>query len=128
MLLTVDVGAANRHESLMLALRLDAMPAVCGRAGRPRRRPRKLHADKAYDHRRCREAGRLRGITPRIARRGIEANERLGRDRWVVERTLGWLTSFRKLTIRYARRAEIHLAFLILGCAPICFNRLHHEF
>lgn len=115
----MDVGAANRHESLMLALRLDAMPAVCGRAGRPRRRPRKLHADKAYDHRRCREAGRLRGI---------EANERLGRDRWVVERTLGWLTSFRKLTSRYACRAEIHLAFLILGCAPICFNRLHHEF
>jgi hypothetical protein len=38
------------------------------------------------------------------------------------------LASFRKLTIRYARRAEIHLAFLILGCAPICFNRLHHEF
>ncbi len=43
--------------------------------------------DKAYDHRRCRQALTRRRIRPRIARRGIESSQRLGRRRWVVERT-----------------------------------------
>jgi transposase len=42
----------------------------------------------------------------------------------VVERMLAWLNRFRRLTIRYERRADIHQAFLTLGCALICFNQL----
>jgi IS5 family transposase len=60
----------------------------------------KLHADKGYDYLLCRRALRKRGITPRIARRGIESRERLGRYRWVVERTLSWLNRFRRLKVR----------------------------
>lgn len=80
---------------------LDAIPAIRGERGRPRRRPRKLHADKAYEHRRCRRACRRRGITPRIARRGVETSERLGRYRRVIERTFAWLDRFRRLSNRY---------------------------
>ncbi|MFC6050304.1 transposase, partial [Methylobacterium hispanicum] len=98
-----------------------AVPGVrTGRRGRPRRRPDKLHADKGYDHRRCRRECRARSITPRIARRGIKSRERLGRYRWIVERTLAWLARFRRLAIRYERRAELHLAFTTLACALIC--------
>jgi IS5 family transposase len=43
-----------------------------------------LHADKGYDYPRCRRDLRARGIVPRIARRGIETSQRLGRHRWVV--------------------------------------------
>jgi IS5 family transposase len=108
----------------MLASALDAVPGVrTGRRGRPRRRPKKLHADKAYDHRRCRRECRQRGITPRIARRGIESSERLGRHRWVVERTLAWLARFRRLTVRYERRANLHLALTTLACAIICLRQ-----
>jgi transposase len=60
-----------------------------------------------------------RRIIPRIARCGIEPKNRLGRYRWVVERTLSWLNRFRRLKIRYEHRADIHLAFLQLGCALI---------
>ena len=88
-------------------------------------RPAKLRADKAYDHRRCRAECRARSITPRIARRGVETSERLGRHRWVVERTLAWLSRFRRLAIRYERRADIHEALVILGCALICLNQVH---
>ena len=88
--------------------------------------PAKLHADKAYSSRANRRALRVRGITPRIARPGIESSERLGRYRWVVERALAWLGRFRRLAIRYERRADIHLAFLDLGCALVCFNTLQH--
>ena len=73
---------------------------------------------------RCRRALRRRGIIPRIARRGIESRERLGRYRWVVERTLSWLNRFRRLKVRYERRADIHEAFLSLGCALVCWRVL----
>jgi transposase len=42
----------------------------------------------------------------------------------VVERTLAWLNRYRRLTIRYERRADIHQAFLTLGGALICFDHL----
>ena len=90
--------------------------------GRPRQRPAKVHADKAYDIPRCHAYLRRRGIGDRIARIGIESSERLGRVRWVVERTMAWFTDFRRLDVRYERRDDIHLAFLHLGCALICLR------
>ncbi len=92
--------------------------------GRRRKRPAKGHADKAYDIPRCRLALRRRHIGVRIARKRIDSSERLGRHRWVVERTFAWLNRYRRLIIRYERRADIHHAFLTLGCALICFNAL----
>lgn len=106
----------------MLEETIDAIPALKGRRGRPRKRPAKLHADKGYDYPRCRQALRRRGISPRIARRGVESKDRLGRHRWVVERTLSWLNRYRRLRIRYERRDDIHQAFLSLSCALICWN------
>jgi IS5 family transposase len=122
------MSAANVNDGLMLAATVDAIAPVQQRRGGRRRRPAKLHADKAYDSRGCRRALRVRRITPRIARKGIESNERLGRHRWVVERTLAWLSRFRRLTIRYERRADLHQAFLTLGGALICWNFLQHQF
>jgi transposase len=46
----------------------------------------------------------------------------VGRWRWVVERTFAWLNQFRRLRIRYEKRADIHQAFLVLGCVLICWN------
>ena len=121
----MTLTGANRHDSAMLAPTLDAVPPVrSGKRGRPRRRPAKLHADKAYDNRRCRRECRERGITPRIARRGVESSQRLGKHRWVVERTLAWLARFRRLVVRYERRADIHLAFTTLGCALVCLSQI----
>ncbi len=92
--------------------------------GRPRTRPDKLHADKAYDIPRCHAYLKRRGILDRIARKGIESSERLGRFRWVAERTIAWLFQFRRLAIRYERRDDIHQALLDFGCALICFRML----
>jgi len=69
---------------------------VSGLDGRPRKRPGKLHADKGYDYTRCRLYLRKRGITARIARKSIESKDHLGKHRWVVERTFGWLGRFRR--------------------------------
>ncbi len=114
--------AANVHDSKVLEEVVDAIEPIRKSRGRPRKRPEKLHADKGYDFSRCRKALRKRGITPRIARRGIESSERLGRHRWVVERTLSWINRCRRLKVRYERRADLHQAFLSLDCALICWN------
>jgi IS5 family transposase len=123
--LAVCLSTANTHDSMLLEAVVDAAPPVKGlrgRPGRPRKRPAKLHLDKAYDYPRCRRALRARGITPRIAGRGIESSLRLGRHRYVVERSLAWLVGYRRLRVRYERRADILLGFLFLACALICLN------
>ncbi|MGI4858972.1 MAG: IS5 family transposase [Janthinobacterium lividum] len=118
--LAIAVSGANRHDSIVFDSLIDAIPAVPGLDGRPRKRPAKLHADKGYDYERCRKYLRQRGITARIARRGIENKERLGRHRWVVERTHAWFAGFGKLRIRFERRLDIHSAWLSLAAAIIC--------
>lgn len=122
---------ANVADTTTLEMMVDAIPGIKrgkkGR-GRPRKRPAKLHADKGYDSKANRDALWKRGIVPRIARRGIESSEKLGRHRWVVERTLAWFNHFRRLTIRYERRLDIHMAFLELGAALICWNYLEKTF
>ena len=102
----------------MLETMLDAVSPIRrprGRPGRPRKRPEKLHADKAYDFERCREALRQRGIAPRIARRGLHSSERLGRHRWVAERTLAWLNRYRRLKVRYESAGRRAPGFPKLG-------------
>jgi transposase len=121
----VITTAANVHDSMVFEELIDAVEPIKrpGR-GRPRKRPEKLQADKAYADKKCKGALRRRGIKSRIARKGIESSEKLGQHRWVVERTLAWLSKYRRLTIRYERRDDIHEAFLHLGCSLICLNYL----
>ncbi len=69
-----------------------------------------------------------RGIAPAIAHRNTEHGSGLGKRRWVVERTLSWLHQFRRLRVRYDRRADIHEAFLTLACAIICWRQLKHNY
>jgi transposase len=125
--LAVGLPAANTHDSLLPEQAVDAVPPVKGprgRPGRPRKRPAKLHLDKGYDYPRCRRALRARGITPRIARRSIESSQPLGRHRYVVERSLAWLVGYRRLQVRYERRADVLLGFVQLACALVCLNPL----
>ena len=120
----VVLSAANANDSTMFEAVLDDIPPIRMPTGRKRRRPTKVHADKAYDHRRCRRYLRRRGIRPRIARRLIESSERLGRHRWTIERTGAWLGGWRRLRIRYERSSERFYALAMLACAVTCFNAL----
>jgi len=126
--LAVVQSPANAHDSTLLEELVDAVPPIRRPSGQRRKRPGKVHADKGYDYPRCRQALRKRHIVPRIARRGIERSDRLGRHRWVVERTLAWPNRFRRPTVRYERRADIHQAFLLLACSLICLRRIARRF
>ncbi|MCD0484997.1 transposase, partial [Streptacidiphilus sp. ASG 303] len=100
------------------------IPPIRSRRGPRRRRPAKLHGDKGYDYSHLRAWLRQRGIAPRIARRGQDSSERLGRHRWVVERTVAWLGGCRRLHRRYERKAEHFLGFVGLAAALIGYRRL----
>ncbi|MEV8424550.1 IS5 family transposase [Streptomyces niveus] len=122
--LLVGISAANTHDSLALK------PMVEGHQTRhgPHRgryfKPQRLHADKAYDIPYLRKWLRGKRIGVRIARKGVESSERLGRRRWVIERTMSWLTGYRRLNHRYERHPRNYLAFLGLAAALCCYKRL----
>ena len=122
--MSVAVSAANTNDADALKPLIRAIPAIKSRRGPRRRKPAKLHADKAYDHAALRTWLRDRGITVRIARKGIETSKKLGRHRWVIERTIAWLFGYRRLSIRYERKANHFLAFLTLAATLACYKKL----
>jgi len=124
----VQLTAANVHDSRQLQSLVLGVPAVSGRRGRPRQRPAALQGDRAYGSRAHHHWLARLGITDQLARTGWPHGSGLGKTRWVVERTLSWLHQFRRLRIRYERRADIHQAFLTLGCALICHRALKTSF
>jgi transposase len=122
--LAVRLTGGNRHDVTQLLPLLDAIPAVRGKHGRPRRRPDALYADRAYDFDIYRRQVRAKNITPHIARRGVAHGAGLGVHRWVVEQTVALLHWFRRLRIRWEIRDDIHEAFMTLACAIICYRRI----
>ncbi|RRD47227.1 IS5 family transposase, partial [Arachnia propionica] len=116
--LAVILSADNTHDSKQFEPLLDQAPAIkTPGPGRRRRRPEKLLADKGYDYTRCRRHLRRLGIKSRIARRGVDSSQRLGRHRWVVERSIAWLVTFRRLDRRWDRTATTTNALLTLAAA-----------
>jgi len=67
--LAVSLSGGNRNDITQLIPLVDAVPAIAGTVGRPRRRPRALVADRGCDHDAYRRHVRRRGIRPLIARR-----------------------------------------------------------
>jgi hypothetical protein len=71
----------------------------------------------------------LRGYIPHVVGCGEEKAE-LERDsgkearRWVVERIFSWLNGFRKLLVRYEKKAVNYCGLLMFACAFICFRQI----
>lgn len=75
--------------------------------------------DRGYDAEAMRQGLRDRLIITFQAKRNTAHGSGLGRWRWIVQRTFAWLNQFRRLRVRYERRADVHETFLSLGCALI---------
>jgi transposase len=122
--LTAVVTAANVNDTTIFQAVVEDIPPIRTPSGRRRRRPGKLHADRGYDSRANRAWLRSRGIRPRIARRGVDSSARLGRHRWKVERSLAWLSCWRRLQVRWDRDSGRWFAFVLVACSMVCCNRL----
>lgn len=118
------VSGANRPDGEFLIPLIDAIPKIKGKVGAPLFRPGSVVADGAYTWARNIVGLGIRGVEAWLPERGTDDGRHLGIVRWVVERTIAWLHQFRRLRVRYERRADIHQAFLTLGCILICHRYL----
>jgi transposase len=123
--LAAILTAANVNDGTQLLPLVDSIPPVGGVPGAPRFRPDAVQGDAGYRSKANRVCLWIRGIEPIISERPRVHGSGLGVTRWVVERTLSWLHQFRRLRVRFDRTAAIHQAFLILGCALICWRHLN---
>jgi transposase len=91
------------------------------------REPQNLCQDKGYDTDEVRELDREFGYTAHICSRDQKA-QALKQDvgfkarRWVVERTHSWMNRFRRILIRWEKKAQNYLALLHLVCAIITYR------
>ena len=122
--LVVGPSAANTHDSQALKPMVEGLLTRHDPCRGRYFTPQRLHADKAYDIPALRKWVRGKRIGVRIARKGIESSERLGHRRWVIERTMSWLTGYRRLNHRYERRPRNYLGFLGLAATLCCYKRL----
>jgi transposase len=122
--LVIQLTGANCNDSQQALALIDAIPPLQEGRGRPRHRPDSVIGDRGYDAEKLRKALRTRHILPLLAKRNTQHGSGLGRYRWVVERTFAWLNHFRRLRVRYEKRADIHEALLSLACGLICWNFL----
>ncbi len=127
--LAIVVAGANVHDTKLLAATLAAI--VVARPRPTAERPQHLCLDKADDNPTGVEAVAAQGYLPHIRRIGAEkldpatGEKRLPARRWVVERTLAWLSKCRALLIRYDKQSANFLGLLQFACALLWFRRLH---
>ena len=102
------------------------------RAGRPRKTPERLIAEKDSDSNAARALlvqRRMEPIIPARENNTVATHQdgrklRRDRHRWTVERTISWLQNFRRLVVRWERSSEVYTALAHLACALIVMRRV----
>ena len=113
--LGVEVSGANTHDIKLLQATFDSIPIK--RPQPTSRKKQHVCLDKGYDSKDVRKFLRRRHYQPHVKSRGQEETERKKNPRfkarrWVVERTHSWINRFRRLLVRWEKKADNYLAFL----------------
>ena len=125
------LASASPAEVKLAEETLEAVNVPRPGRGRPKKRPARLIADKAYDSDPLRK--RLKNlkidlIAPHRSNRKKPKTQdgrklRRYRKRWKVERTFAWVGNYRRLVVRYERDIKMYQAFFHLACLMITLNR-----
>ncbi len=126
----VCIAGANVPDAQLLKATIEAV--VVERAEPTQESPQHLCLDKGYDNPTGEGAATQSGYTPHIRRIGEEKHDDQGHKvfparRWVVERTLAWLSRWRGILIRWDKKADNYLASLKLACALIWYRRCYAD-
>jgi putative transposase len=126
--LSAVVAGANVHDTKLLGATLEAV--IVERPAPTEESPQHLCLDKGYDNPTGWGAVAEHGYVPHIRRIGEEKLDERGEKthparRWVVERTLAWLSKCRALLVRYDKKGENYLGLLKLACALLWYRRYH---
>ena len=125
--MSLVVSGANKHDLKLLEPTLDNV--VVKQPSKKNKAKQHLCGDKGYDAESARQAIVKRGYVPHIRSRGEEAktlkqSPRRKPRRWVVERTLSWLNRFRKILVRFEKKAASHQGLMELACSFIVFRQV----
>lgn len=125
--LSLIVTGANRHDVTQLEAVLKSVQIK--RTTPPQRRHKHLCADNGYRGALALATILLHDYIPHVQGRGDEARALRRRPgqrarRWVVEVTHSWFNRFRKLLVRYEKRADSFLALNYLAAAIIAFRKV----
>ena len=96
------------------------LPKIRGERGRPRQLPNRVYADAGYDSESTRALLRWLGVEPHIRKKGSRHGSHRGKVRWVVERTISWFKGFRRMRVRYDRKAEAVRGWASIAVIAIC--------
>lgn len=123
--LSIAVDGANRHDMKMSRETLESIKAK--RPKPTKKKKQNLCLDKGYDFNEVRELAMEFEFTLHLRSRGEEAKEikkKAGQKarRWVVERTHSWLNRFRRILIRWEKKADTYIAMLHFACAIITWR------
>ena len=126
--LAIVVAGANVPDFKLLAATLDAV--VVERPELTEEAAQHLCLDKGYDNRTSRELVGDRNYVAHIRRLGEEKRDDMGEKRyparrWVVERTLGWLSKCRAILVRYDKKASNYLGMIKVACILLWYRRQH---
>lgn len=121
----VAIAGANRHDSKLLGPTLESVPVT--RPEPTRSNPQGMCLDKGYDYRFVREILETLHYIPHIRSRGEEKLDKqtvpaYRARRWVVERTHSWINRYRRLLIRWEKKAQNYLALLKFVCGIIALR------
>lgn len=122
------IAGANVNDHLLLEQTIEAI--VVERPPPTAEPAQHLCLDADYDNPASRTVAAKHGYTAHICpkkkeqrgrwrRRGVKAR------RWVVERTLAWLSKCRGLLVRYDHHDRNYLGLLQLACGLLWYRRLH---
>ena len=120
------VAGANRNDHKLLGPTLARLPPC-----RPLpsvQQPQGLCLDKGYDYPQTRALAREYGLTLHLRTRGEEVQAKTSEPgyrarRWVVERTHSWLHRFRRLLVRWEKKAANHEALIHFACAHLTWQQ-----
>jgi transposase len=119
------VAGANVNDFKLARETLESVPIPRPRP--TRHHPQNLCLDKGYDFDEVRDLAVKFGFTAHIRSRGEEAklirrSARFKARRWVSERTHSWMNRFRRILIRWEKKAENYLSVLHLSLGCIAFQ------
>lgn len=122
--LAIVVAAANVNDAQLLEATLEAIVVE-----RPDEGETHLWLDKGYDNPTGRAVALAHGYEAHIGQIGQEKldetqQKRPPGKRYVVERTLSWLSKCRGLLVRYEKKAQNYLGLLQWACALLWYRRL----
>jgi len=126
--LAIEIAGANVHDTKLLARTLNAI--VVERPEPTEEAPQHKCLEKGYDNPTGEEAVAEHDYIPHIRRIGEEKKDAAGTKRyparrWVVERTLDWLSRCRAILVRYEKKASNRLGMIKVACILLWYRRQH---